>query len=164
MQVLDRDLFSLDSVVDGDVVDRRGRKVRLRAIIQRRWGWPRSAADAAAEVLRAIHHPAAVRLELGTRRSEQQSAVLSAHPEIVTTLLEGLARGRVHRDEHEAGIEVQALEVHFEHAIQNLGLVGDVIDAVAQRLGEEVRDRVKVTAFVDDDEPVIQVTVPGDVG
>lgn len=132
----------VDFVREGQVVDRDGRPLRLRAVIQRRWGWPRAAADMAAERLRATTpsgEPVTLWLT-NPRRAAQQRALLGSKDgewdgaTLEAVLMSGLARGSS-REVYAAGRRLRGISLRFNGEIEDMGLSTEVLEALAQRLG-----------------------------
>lgn len=155
-------IFAHDAITDGQVRTRDGRTLRLRLLIQRRWGWPRSASDSAAEVLREAAKPNPVVLYFDQeRRLKQQASVLQKDPTIFEDLCEGLARGRARADDYHAGIKAKRITIEFSDEVKNFGLIGDIVDSLAQRFGIMVRNDLSIAIFRDDDEVgAVSIMVP----
>lgn len=152
------EVLMASSVEDGEVME-DGRPVRLRVILQRRWGWPRAAANAAAEILRARAAPGRAVVHLvGAERMQQQQELLRSHPDLVTGLCEGLARGKVHTDEHEAGLRIRRVEVALSHTVHNLGLVSNILALLEQRFGSQLND-VVITPHGAGTNPAVAIAV-----
>lgn len=142
----DRD-NTMDRVVVGQVVDDDGRPLRLRTLIHRLWGWPKSAADLAAEHLRAAaaHNGVAATLWLSSSSAvAQQQLLLQQVPGLLQSLLVGLAK-RTSRERHDVALPVRAIEIAISEPISDDGLTKGVLEAIALRLGvsvDELRSRV----------------------
>lgn len=151
----DDEIFKHASVAIGSVINRAtGRPMRLRVLIQRRWGWTRTAAEIAAEDMRA-RNVGILSLQ-SDARLWQQMALFERLPHLLPALLEGLARGRATRDDFHASMSVAEVTVRLLRPVQNLGMVSDIVDAVVQRLGEDARGHIQIAAH-DDDKITIHV-------
>lgn len=119
--------------VEGEVL-LRGKPMRLNAIIRHRWGWPKRAADEAAEHLRTMAAPRRVVLWLNEpERRQQQEQILRARPEILRALLGGLAQGSSHPPHNR--VQVRTFSLDLGATVVDSGLLGAILEAVAHRVG-----------------------------
>jgi hypothetical protein len=147
--IIESDLWSpgLDSVRDGEVFTWDGRRIGFRSLVQRRWGWPKKSAHAAADwIVENSPNPAILWLN-NPHRSRQQEEVIAAIPELFIDLCSGLARGgsinvSKRREFSSLSRMINGVMVSFDVPITDDGLVRGVINVLANRLGcspEELR-------------------------
>ena len=134
-------------VVDGDVVNWRGRPVNFKSLIQRRWGWPKKAAFQAADLLLAdaeqTGRPAILWLD-NPHRDEQQFQILDRIGDsLLSDLFSGLARGGS-RERHDMSRKISEVKISFsDQSVTDDGMIRSILFCVANRLGcnlEELRD------------------------
>lgn len=136
-------------VRDGEVVYRDGHPMPWRAVVKRRWGWPKSAAYRAADYLQddARAHGAVPTLWLSReQRLMQVDHVVRNCPGIVATLAEGLAANAA-RDAGDAGKPMAGFSVYFDDVIREDGLLKNVLHAIGVRFGTTVDSVRKATHF-----------------
>lgn len=132
------------SVADGDVHTWDGRPVHFRALVQRRWGWPKQAAFKAADFLlaEAAHRSERAVLHLTWEgRTVQQDDLFQRIPDLRQMLCTGMAQ-RAHRDIYHASDVVESITVRFAQPVTDDGLTRMIIHALATRFGcttEELR-------------------------
>lgn len=149
------------SVSEGEVVA-NGKPVRLRTLIGRRWGWPKSASNLAAERLELESHMSGKPWVLFTddagarsgfekegaasAREAQQAHLLEVVPGLRHALLEGLA-GRSAR-EARAGEHLFRVNLTFNRPILDAGLVSRIVAVVGDHAGvtsrEDLRERLSI--------------------
>ena len=135
-----------DRVIDGEVLNCHGRPVHLRALIQRRWGWPKKAAYAAADFLREESgrsgRPAMLWLDNPHRDEQQNRIINSLGPGVLADLFSGLARGGS-RERHDAAQPIQSITIQFDNLVEDSGMIKGILGAIANRMGcnmEELRE------------------------
>ena len=149
---------SVSFIRDGDVVRSDGKTMRLRDIIKRRWGWPKSASSVAADYIRGSTKGVdPIVWVKGINREEQQMDVLLNAGGAMSKLLEGLARG----SSKESGSKpISGVSVVFDGPeIYDDGLVTDVVKSLACRLGMSMPDIRDITLFSRDEEGVVRLVV-----
>lgn len=112
----------------------RDKPMRLNAVIRHRWGWPKRAADEAAEHLRAVSLPKPVVLWLNEpERLAQQRAIFASRPEVLQALMAGLAKGSSHPPHNR--VPVRTFSLDLGAVVVDSGLLGGILESVAHRLG-----------------------------
>lgn len=145
-------------VVVGEVFDSRGKPMDLRRLIQRRWGWPKKAANRSVEYIIALHgEEEGFRFPVwGAPRRRLQKELLSKIPGLLEDLMEGMAN-RAQRDVKTSGRPVS--EVHIElvkdfgeglvlSASEDNGFLTHVMHAMGTWMGmtaDEVRSRMTIS-------------------
>lgn len=117
-----------DCVRVGEVTAWDGRVLTCVQVLQRRWGWPRKAASAAAEVLQYRDAFPIVWVK-GKRRTAQQRKILNDHPEILDHMLAGLARGS--SKERWSDKAIKGVVLSLDVPRDDDGLVTGVLDLLA---------------------------------
>ena len=122
----------LDFIVEGQVFTFDDRPLHLRAMIQRRWGWPKKSAYAAADWLRdqAEGEPVVVWLRKN-HRQRQQAEIMAALPDVLLDLLSGLSRGVAQREIFDAGREVDLITITLNGTITDEGVITEVMRGIA---------------------------------
>lgn len=143
----DRELWDegVNSVREGDVVSFEGKPLSLRVIIQRRWGWPKSAADKVARHMKRNGNVNIIWLS-HEKREKQQAQMFAEIPDLLTTLCTGLAMG-ASREVDDASRTVSDVHISFRLELLDEGLTTAILKAVANRLGcslEELRSATTV--------------------
>lgn len=150
----------VDCVREGSVTTWDGRTVAFKSLVQRRWGWPKKAAHAAArwlmEQARSRGEPAVLWVNNPWRR-QQQADVFAGVPGIVDDLCSGLARGGS-KEAEDADHEIVGVEVRFDRSITDDGLVRDVTNVLANRLGTTAESLREHTTY-DTGGPVVVMRV-----
>jgi hypothetical protein len=138
----------VDCVRDGDVLTWDGRVVPFKVLVQRRWGWPKKAAHAAAKWI-ADKAPQGQKPILWVNnpwRKHQQDEVFAALPELRDDLCSGLARGGS-KEALDADLELDRVEIVFDSPISDDGFVREVVHALALRFGASADDVRAATYF-----------------
>jgi hypothetical protein len=136
-------------IEDGQVQTWDGRNVFFHSLIKRRWGWPKKAANAAAAVI--VAHAKS----MGTvpriwvqepERSQQQSILFSALPDLVQMLCAGLAGGSS-REAEDCDHQIVGINVELSRAIDDDGLVNGITGSLAARFGCAPSDVREATRY-----------------
>jgi len=141
----------LDFIVEGEVFTWDDRPLHLRAMVQRRWGWPKKSAYAAADFLRqeAGLNPAVVWLRKSHRQKQQQE-IIEANPGILADLLSGLSRGVAQREIFDAGRDVGSITVELSGVITDEGVITEVLRGLGWRFGANMDEMRQATQFSTD--------------
>lgn len=129
-------------IVDGSVTTWDGRVVHFRALVQRRWGWPKKAAFLAADWMLKMARKSAHKAVLHVAaegRSAQQELLFENIQGLREALCEGLSQ-RAHKDVYHAGDDVESVMIRFPRPISDDGLVRNILHGVATRLGCTIDD------------------------
>lgn len=144
----------VERVTEGEVFTHDGRAVSLRGLIQRRWGWPKKAANLAAGYMlrraKASGQPAELWLRR-LRRTAQALELISELPELLELILNGLAQD-AQRESRDAERPLSEITIRLNAEIDDDGLSRGVLRAIAARLGctmEELRDSTRFTTTQD---------------
>lgn len=161
MEIADTYSRSIKFVEDGTIHDRHGRVLNLRDIIKRRWGWPKKAANLAAEVIfqRACmsgDEPARIWVAQ-PERWQQQQVVFAAVPDLLGALMSGLCNGSS-REAHDCDHDIVGISLSFTRGITDDGMVRNVIDAVARRM-DCTADEVRSSSAINSSAPVVSIRV-----
>lgn len=138
-----------DCVRVGDVTDWTGRVLTATQVVQRRWGWPRKAATAAADVLQYRDAFPLVWVK-GRRRFAQQQKVLEANPAILEHLFAGLSRGS--SKERWSDKPIRGVMLTLDEQRDDDGLVTGVLDLLADMHNcstHDVRERCEFDTTTD---------------
>lgn len=155
-----RELWFVESVKEGDVVDGDGKPLRLRTLIARRWGWPKSASAIAADDLELQSHLTGRPWELrfdDAGRDEQQRKLFDRVEGLQPALLEGLA-GRTTR-ERWSGRKVSSISVQLSTPVVEAGLVSRILSVIGDHVGCKTRDEVRDRALINVDDDVVVIGV-----
>jgi hypothetical protein len=150
------------SVTDGDVLNCHDRPVHFRALIQRRWGWPKKAAYAAADFLLSESEksgrPAMLWID-NPHRDEQQTRIIeNLGPDVLRDLFSGLARGGS-RERHDTSHAIQSLRINFDgDAVEDSGLIKGILAAISNRLGCNM-DELRAASYFDTGDQNIRITI-----
>ena len=150
----------VDSVVDGSVVTWDGRVVNFKSLVQRRWGWPKKAAHAAAEWIKEQAKARGVPAVLwvtNPRRREQQDEVFRALPMLLVDLCSGLARGSS-KEAEDADHEIREVHVVFDQLVSDDGMVREIVHVLANKFGATAND-VRAVCRFDTGTPVVTLRV-----
>lgn len=147
--VYEREMWEdgLDFLREGEVFTWDDRPLHLRAIVQRRWGWPKKSAYAAADYLKqqANGEPVVIWLRKN-HRQRQQSEIIAALPDVLLDLLSGLSRG-VQKEVFDAGRNVQSVTVMLNRPITDEGMVSEIVRGIGWRLGANMEELRDATSF-----------------
>lgn len=138
-----------DCVRVGEVTAWDGRVLTCVQVLQRRWGWPRKAATAAADVLQYRDATPIIWVK-GKRRTAQQRKILNDHPEILDHLIAGLARGS--SKERWSDKPLKGVVVSLDEPRDDDGFVTGVLDLLADTHGcstHDVRERCEFDTTTD---------------
>lgn len=158
-------------VYDGDVVYRNGgHPAPWRALVKRRWGWPKGAAYRAADYLRDAALAYGERPVLWLAREQRLAQVEQAVrncPGLVSLLAEGLA-ANAGKDARDAGKPMTGFTVQFDSVVREDGLLRYVLGALATRFGtsiDVVRSATRFNTTGNDGQPldhaVLRVSTAG---
>lgn len=130
----------VDRIEDGEVFTYDGRPVHFRALLKRRWGWPKKAAYRAADFIIEAAEQQGRRPSIWVEKEQQtkqQLALLDAMPNLLEDLLHGLGRSS-QREVFDASHELKSLMVSFADTISDDGFTNGVLHALAVRFGTTV--------------------------
>lgn len=128
-------------VKEGDVVvDGAGRPLRLRTLIARCWGWPKSAAKTAAVQMELENEDWTLHL-VGLDREMQQQGLLARCTGLASKLLEGLA-GRSSRESRSDG-RFDRLMIDLSEPVSDHGLISRILGDVGDHIGETSKDLLR---------------------